>query len=441
MKALIISAGRGARMQQHTSALPKPLLELLGLKLIERVILSCREAGIRDFLIVIGYRGEQIKKELGNGEKYGVKIEYLENSDWEKGNGRSVLVAQEHLKEKFLLLMSDHIFDPSVLNLLLNQPISNDECLLAVDRKPPNYIDVDEATKVKLEKERIVAIGKNLAEFDGLDCGVFLCTPTIFSALKESIKRGDDTLSGGIAILAQKGKMKACPIDGHFWIDIDTPSDLSLAEKVMLKRLGKKTDGPVSRYINRPISTRLTKYLVKTNLTPNQLTFLSFLVSLLASGLFAFGTYPFILSAGILAQLASILDGCDGEVANLKFQKTSYGAWFDAVLDRYADALLILGMSFGWWIVHNQVSIWLVGFLAILGGFMNSYTAIKYDSIFNRTGKSAKFRIGRDIRLFFIFFAGLLNQVWLVLAFLALVTNIESLRRLYLFRQKPELGA
>jgi len=241
--------------------------------------------------------------------------------------------------------------------------------------------------------------------------------------------------------LAQKGKMKACPIDGHFWIDIDTPSDLSLAEKVMLKRLGKKTDGPVSRYINRPISTRLTKYLVKTNLTPNQLTFLSFLVSLLASGLFAFGTYPFILSAGILAQLASILDGCDGEVANLKFQKTSYGAWFDAVLDRYADALLILGMSFGWWIVHNQVSIWLVGFLAILGGFMNSYTAIKYDSIFNRTGKSAKFRIGRDIRLFFIFFAGLLNQVWLVLAFLALVTNIESLRRLYLFRQKPELGA
>jgi len=439
MKALIICAGRGSRLSSLTESLPKPLLELLGLRLIERVILSLREAGIREFYLVLGYRGEQIKAFLGDGKNYQVKIEYLENPDWEKGNGISVLIAKEHLKEKFLLVMADHIFDPELVKDLLRQEIAMDECLLAVDTEPAEYQDISEATKVKLSDSKIIAISKELGDFDGLDCGIFLCTSAIFPALEESIKRGDDTLTGGVRVLAERGKMRAFSISPKFWIDIDTEKDLVKAEKLLLKNLSKPTDGPVSKYLNRPLSTRLTRFLVRTRLTPNQLTFISFLISLLAGGLFALGKYPALVLGGIMAQFASILDGCDGEVAKLKFQKSDYGAWFDAVLDRYADALLILGACFGHWLVYHQLSIWLVGFFAILGGFMNSYTAVKYDAIFIQNQRSPKFRIGRDLRLFLIFLAGLFNQVWMVLLLLAILTNLESLRRLYSLKPKSEI--
>jgi len=242
-----------------------------------------------------------------------------------------------------------------------------------------------------------------------------------------------------VRLLAEKGKMRAFSISPKFWLDIDTEKDLVKAEKLLLKNLTKPTDGPVSKYLNRPLSTRLTRFLVRTRLTPNQLTFISFLISLLAGGLFALGKYPALVLGGIMAQFASILDGCDGEVAKLKFQKSDYGAWFDAVLDRYADALLILGACFGHWLVYHQLSIWLVGFFAILGGFMNSYTAVKYDAIFIQNQRSPKFRIGRDLRLFLIFLAGLFNQVWMVLFLLAILTNLESLRRLYSLKPKREV--
>ena len=56
------------------------------------------------------------------------------------------------------------------------------------------------------------------------------------------------------------------------------------------------------------------------------------------------GGYPALAIGGMLAQLASIVDGCDGEIARLKHSQSEFGGWFDAVLDRYADAVLLFGL-------------------------------------------------------------------------------------------------
>jgi len=118
LKALIVAAGKGSRLKNLTRNKPKPLIQLLGLSLIERVILTAKQAGINDFVVVIGYLGDKIKEKLGNGEIYGVKISYIENKEWQRGNGVSVLKAKELLKENFFLLMSDHIFDAKILKEL-----------------------------------------------------------------------------------------------------------------------------------------------------------------------------------------------------------------------------------------------------------------------------------------------------------------------------------
>ncbi|MBA7582152.1 Bifunctional IPC transferase and DIPP synthase [subsurface metagenome] len=153
----------------------------------------------------------------------------------------------------------------------------------------------------------------------------------------------------------------------------------------------------------------------------------------MAAGLFAAGGYLTLLLGGIVAQFASILDGSDGEVARLKFQTSAYGGWFDAVLDRYADAFLLFGLT--WHVYLNtpgSLILW-IGFLAIIGSFMLSYTADKYDNLMrNRIDKGL--RIGRDVRVFLIFLGALLNQAYGVLVIIAIVMNIETLRRILICR-------
>lgn len=436
MKALVIAAGKGTRLKSLTKDKPKPLVQLLGLSLIERVILSARQAGIDEFIIVIGYLGESIRDKLGNGDKYGLRITYVENSEWERGNAVSVLKARELLNGTFLLLMADHIFDSNILTDLKELKPKKDECVLVVDKQPKAYIDLDDASKVKLVNDKIVAIDKKLADYNCVDCGIFLLTSSIFDALDLSIKGGDETLSGGIRILANKGKMRSFDIKDNVWIDIDTEDSYMEAEKLLLGRLKKPTDGPIAKIVNRPASVRISKLLVKTKIAPNSISVFGFMLGVLSGVLFSMGAYFYVVLGGVMCQLASVVDGCDGEIARLKFQESDYGAWFDAVLDRYADALIILGMVYGWWKIYGSVGIWIVGFIAVIGSLINSYTAVKYDAIFARSEKKGGLRFGRDIRLLLIVLGAIFNQIFYTLVILGILTNAESMRRLYVLRNK-----
>ena len=235
MKALIIAAGRGERLRPFTDKDPKPLISLLGLRLIERVILSAREAGTKDFVIVTGYLGQKLKNFLGDGSEYGVEIEYVENSRWKKGNGVSVYEARNRLQERFILLMSDHIFNPEILSALKRCGIREDECILCVDKGMRYVFDIDDATKVKVVDGEILEIGKKIDEYDGADMGIFLCSPHIFDVLEENIGKERYSLTEAVGELAEEGKMKAYCIedDEDYWIDIDTFQSLEIAAKMI----------------------------------------------------------------------------------------------------------------------------------------------------------------------------------------------------------------
>jgi len=219
MKALILAAGQGTRLR--TVGDTKPLVQLLGLGLIERVILTAKKSGIKEFCIVVGYHGEKIREHLSDGKKYGVKIQYVQNDQWAQGNAISILKARDHFKESFVLLMTDHNYDRRILDQLLKTKIGKDECILCVDRNPKDHLNIDDATKVRTVDHRIETIGKDLTDYNCIDTGIFICNPVIFDALEQSISKGDEGLSGGIKILAQRHKMKYMLLGDNFWIDID----------------------------------------------------------------------------------------------------------------------------------------------------------------------------------------------------------------------------
>jgi len=436
MKALIIAAGQGIRLRPIGDT--KPLVTLLGLGLIERVILTAKKSGIKEFCIVTGYHGEKIRKQLSDGGKYGVKIQYVENDEWIRGNAISVLKAKDHFKESFVLLMADHNYDHRILNELLKTKIEKDECILCVDKNPGDHLNMDDATKVRTVDNRIEAIGKDLSDYDCIDTGIFICNPIIFDVLEQSISKGDEGLSGAIKILAQRCKMKCMPLGDNFWIDVDDKTDRQNAELLICNKLKKNTDGPVSQILNRPISLRITKVLLKTGITPNQITIFSTIMGLVGASFFFSGEYFYLILGGIIIHIHSIVDGCDGEVARLKLRQSKYGGWLDSVLDRYVDAAIILGLVYGYWSINGDITIWIIGFFTLIGSFLNSYTSDKYDSIFKDESmkKSSKFRMGRDVRLLIITIGALTNQIPIILIILAIITNFEALRRLVVLRNK-----
>ena len=434
MKCLIIAAGNGSRLQQKGDS--KPLVPMLGVPLIERVIHSAMQGGADEFYVVTGHRGELVRAFLeGLAKRLAVRITPLVNDDWEKGNGLSVLKGREVLAEPFLLLMSDHLFDASLVSTLISHSPVDGEVALGVDGDIHNFlVDMEDVTRVSAVDGRILDIGKGLTSFNGFDSGIFLCSSAIFEALEKSGERdGDATLSGAMRILAEDGRARAIPVGG-FWIDVDDPAAFKRAEKALLDGLGdKSTDGPVSRYLNRPLSMLLSRHLVKLPVTPNHISVFSFLCSLLAAGLFAFGGSLSLLLGGVLAQFASIVDGCDGEVARLKYQTSDFGGWLDAVLDRYADAFLLFGLTFHLLAAEANAWVLFTGFMAIIGSFMLSYTADKYDSLMRKrieAGGKGRLRMGRDVRVFLIFLGAVTNLVLPTLVVIAIVMNIATLRRI-----------
>jgi CDP-L-myo-inositol myo-inositolphosphotransferase len=438
MKCLIIAAGKGSRLRQRGQS--KPLITLLGVPLIERVICSGLEAGVDEFYVVTGYQGERVRTFLGSlADRLGISITPLINDDWEKQNGFSVLKAREYLQEPFLLLMADHLFDPSIAREMIAHQSPGEEIVLAVDKDiRNNLIDMEDVTRVKTEGEKILDIEKGLTDFNGFDTGIFLCSSAIFKALDRSTEKyGDTSLSGAMRILAAEGQARAFDINGHFWIDVDDSVAYSRAEDMLLDRLrDKPNDGPVSRYLNRPLSLRISRRLVRYSVSPNQISLFSFLCSILGAGLFMSGGYISLLIGGFLAQLASVIDGCDGEVARLKFLDSQYGGWLDAVLDRYADAFLLFGFTWHAYSDSPDFSVLFVGFLAIIGSFMLSYTADKYDSLMSsRISHDKVLRLGRDVRVFLIFLGAIFNQVYLTLVVIAVVMNIETIRRVIVCRE------
>jgi choline kinase len=247
-QCLILAAGNGSRIASVAGGVPKPLVPLCGVPLLEHVMASSREAGIERFVIVAGYRADLIRRWLSDGSMDGISVTLIENLEYHKANGVSALAAKAELNQPFLLLMSDHIFEPKTARALLQQPLADDEVILAVDSKIDRVFDLDDATKVQRRGNYIVGIGKDLSSYDALDTGMFLCSPALFSRLESAKKNGDCSLSDGMRKLAQDWKLRAFDIgDGH-WQDVDSPQALAHAEKIFDRDFCENP--PVESFVN-----------------------------------------------------------------------------------------------------------------------------------------------------------------------------------------------
>ena len=231
MNCLIIAAGMGVRIRPLGES--KPLVTVNGIPLIERVMHLAREGGVDRFVIVTGFNGARVRAFLDDfSRRTDTPITHVENENWDQPNGISVLKARPHLQQPFLLLMSDHLFDPTIIPDLTASPPAEGETILAVDHRIDNtLIDLDDVTRVEEQQGRLLRIGKGLPQYNAFDTGIFYSTPGLFDALETSIETTEDaSLSGGMRILAAEGKARTFDIGDRFWLDIDIPEEAGAAE-------------------------------------------------------------------------------------------------------------------------------------------------------------------------------------------------------------------
>jgi len=445
MKALIIAAGDGTRMQPVTRGRHKSLMSLLGLKIIERVILGAKEAGVYEFVIVTGYKGKDLRAAVGDGQKYGVKINYVDNPRWEKANGLSVLRAKKYFNENFVLLMSDHVFDPNTLVKLMRLKLKDRECALAIDRKLGSVLDVSDTTKTMINKGKVSAIGKKLEKYNAYDTGMFLCSPYIFEVLEKTTRVGKNSLTNGTSILASEGMLRILDIKYRFWADCDTWADIKFAEKKLLSSLAKQQDGVLSKNFNRKVSAFISKFLIKTSISPNMISYSIPLLGVLTFFMLATGVYPWLIFGGVLIQLMSILDGCDGEIARLRFLRSKFGGFLDANLDKYVDTLAIAGMTLGYLRVTGNQWILPISLFVVFALGLDGYMPMKFKVLSRRRltfGAPQFINFKRDLRLLVLALGAIFNQLMLSLLILLAIYHLKVVIRLISAKRlTDELGA
>lgn len=239
MQAIILAAGMGKRLGEYTHDNTKCMLEVNGVRLIDRMLSALKEVNVTRIVLVVGYKGQNVRNYVGT-EYEGIPIEYVENPIYDKTNNiYSLFLAKEYLlAEDSLLLESDIIFEASIIKKL----VENSYPSLALVDKFESWMD---GTVVRIdENDSIIRlIDKSRFNFDDID--EYYKTVNIYKFSKEFSKRyyvpfliaystalGDNEYYEQvlrIILHLQDAPLKALPLSGEKWYEIDDAQDLDIA--------------------------------------------------------------------------------------------------------------------------------------------------------------------------------------------------------------------
>ena len=233
--AVILMAGSGSRLRASGENLPKPLIPIHGRPLVSYLIAAMEKSGVTNLHIVVGAHGRDLASKISPLLPSSMRLNEILNPESHKQNGLSVLCAGEHVTEPFLLLMGDHLFEFPLLERLIERS-EHGFLNLAVDRKLTTILDLEDAMKVQTRGELVSAIGKNLASYDAIDTGVFLCPNEFFEYLRCARKDGDCSLADGVRLMAADRRVRAIDIGPAWWQDVDTMAMRARAEEELSRR-------------------------------------------------------------------------------------------------------------------------------------------------------------------------------------------------------------
>jgi len=233
-KAVVLAAGRGTRMRELTADLPKPMIEVRGKPVLQHIVEGLRDAGICEFLIVVGYRGDTVRNFLGDGSRYDIAIRYATQTV-QDGTGRVVDLARDFVRDiPFVLSYGDILVDPTNYTRVVDLP-HNVEGIITIthgeDVRKGGAVFLNQQMELVDIREKSLS---NKLTTKWYNAGLYTFRPSIFefTANLQPSPRGEYELTDAIRELAHSGKtVKAIELTGE-WADVRDPEILARLNKL-----------------------------------------------------------------------------------------------------------------------------------------------------------------------------------------------------------------
>ena len=244
MKGYILAAGEGVRMRPLTSNIPKPLLSVAGRPFLEHNIDALKGAGIKDIILLIGWKANRIREHFGDGSSFGVRIEYVEQKE-RLGTAHAISMIKDKVDSPFFCLYGDVVLTHESVKGLVehHRKVKGSVMALTSVPDPRRYgcIKVQDGVVVDIMEKPEVPEG-NL-----VNAGAYVLEPAIFDAIAETKKsvRGEYEITDSFRIMMAKSHLYTHLLTGE-WMDVARPWDLLEANRILMEGLETRIEGTVS---------------------------------------------------------------------------------------------------------------------------------------------------------------------------------------------------
>lgn len=254
MKAVLMVAGEGKRLQPLTFTRPKPMIPIAGKPHLQLIMEYLKNAGITEIVLIVGYKQEQISEYFQDGTAFGLKIQYVTQKE-QLGTGHAALCAKDLVKsEPFLLMNGDILISQETIPQLIKQYKSSHGPQLSIVKVPdPSAYGIVQFKQNTGEVNKIIEKPTDKTQFPEAytNAGLYIFNPSIFEAIKQTSKssRGEIEITDSIQRLINQGEsIKVFKIEG-FWLDLGKPWELFEATHYILDRMEPKNQGTIEENV------------------------------------------------------------------------------------------------------------------------------------------------------------------------------------------------
>jgi bifunctional UDP-N-acetylglucosamine pyrophosphorylase/glucosamine-1-phosphate N-acetyltransferase len=243
MECVVLAAGEGKRMRPLTAKRPKVMLPLANRPMMEHLVIAARDAGITDFVFVVGYGEREIRRHFGDGSRLGIRIRYAPQRQ-QKGTADALNAAFGSVENKFLLLNGDMILQSPDIRELCNH---ESPCMgTSITSHPEDYgvVLVDGGRVTSLEEK------STRAKSAMINAGAYIFDQDIFKRIEaiQPSPRGEFELTDALGEYIRDKKLKACPFST--WMDVGHPWDMLDANALLLASIVSKNDGVIEKDVH-----------------------------------------------------------------------------------------------------------------------------------------------------------------------------------------------
>lgn len=243
MECVVLAAGEGKRMRPLTAKRPKVMLPLANRPMLEHLVLAARDAGIHEFIFIVGYGEREIRRYFGDGAHWGVHITYASQRH-QLGTADAVRAARELVTGPFLVMNGDMILKREDIANLIGQ---STPCMSVSTTDHPGDFGV-----VLVENDRITSIEEKSRhpKSNLINAGAYLFPPDIFTLIDQvrPSPRGELELTDALDILIQAGRLHAYHLS--YWMDVGYPWDMLEANATFMEAIAPENHGVVESNVS-----------------------------------------------------------------------------------------------------------------------------------------------------------------------------------------------